>query len=100
MPLPSPLFAYLGPETYLPVTSVLATVVGFFMMFRRIGVRWAKRVLFRWVGTEVPSSSVPWPHFRHRSQTREETSRIEIGAREKVEDEPVGGSLEVRTSLT
>ena len=29
------IFAYLGPETMLPMTSVLAGVVGFFMMFGR-----------------------------------------------------------------
>ena len=29
------MLAYLGPETMLPMTSVLAGVVGFFMMFGR-----------------------------------------------------------------
>ena len=33
-------FAYLGPETMLPMTSVVAGVAGVVMMFGRSSVRW------------------------------------------------------------
>lgn len=33
------IFAYFGPETMLPVTSVVATVVGLVMMFGRVALR-------------------------------------------------------------
>ncbi len=35
----SPIFAYFGPETILPVTSVIATVVGVAMMLGRNSTR-------------------------------------------------------------
>ena len=34
------MIAYLGPETMLPMTSVVAGVAGFLMMFGRKAVRW------------------------------------------------------------
>ncbi len=37
--LPS-VFAYLGPETMLPMTSVVAGAIGVVMMFGRGSVRW------------------------------------------------------------
>lgn len=54
--------AYLGPETVLPITSVVATVVGFVLMFWRSGVR----LLFRFVerpARPVASRRLPSPHF-------------------------------------
>jgi hypothetical protein len=33
------LFAYFGPETFLPVTSAIAGVVGVFLMFGRSSIR-------------------------------------------------------------
>ncbi|MDR3633747.1 MAG: hypothetical protein P4L84_07915 [Isosphaeraceae bacterium] len=33
------LFAYVGPDTFLPVTSALAALAGVFMMFGRAGFR-------------------------------------------------------------
>jgi hypothetical protein len=35
----SGLFAYVGPDTFLPVTSALAAIAGVFMMFGRAGLR-------------------------------------------------------------
>ena len=32
--------AYFGPETVLPVTSIIATVIGVFMMMGRSSLRW------------------------------------------------------------
>jgi hypothetical protein len=43
----SPVFAYLGPETMLPMTSVVAGVVGIVMMFGRNSWLWAKGIYRR-----------------------------------------------------
>ena len=41
------ILAYFGPETVMPMTSILATVVGVFLMFGksliRLGTYWARR---------------------------------------------------------
>ena len=37
------IFAYLGPETMLPMTSVVAGVAGVAMLFGRNSLRWAMR---------------------------------------------------------
>jgi hypothetical protein len=39
MPTFSPLFAYIGPETLLPMTSVVATIVGFALVLGRNTLR-------------------------------------------------------------
>jgi len=36
------LLAYFGPETVLPVTSALAGIAGFFLMFGRVAVAFCK----------------------------------------------------------
>jgi hypothetical protein len=80
-----PLFAYFGPETYLPVTSVIATVVGFCMTFSRIGARYAKRVIDKWVERSARSASMPRPHFRVPLQALSLSSRAAEGAPERGE---------------
>lgn len=37
------LFAYIGPDTILPLTSIVAAVAGFFMMFGRNSLRFATK---------------------------------------------------------
>jgi len=68
-------FAYFGPETVLPMTSVIATVVGVFMMFGRTTLR----VLFRWRRQEKetprPAGSPPTPHFAAKERERDTASR-------------------------
>lgn len=47
------LFAYFGPETTLPFASVLATIVGFVLMFGRVTLRLiqvAARRVWRTIG--------------------------------------------------
>ena len=44
MNAPDLIFAYFGPETVLPMTSIVATVVGLVMMFGKNTFR----LLFRW----------------------------------------------------
>lgn len=39
MPPIAGLFAYVGPDTFLPVSSALAAAAGVFMMFGRAGIR-------------------------------------------------------------
>ncbi|MDR3619421.1 MAG: hypothetical protein P4L85_08730 [Paludisphaera borealis] len=60
-------FAYFGPETVLPVTSIVATVIGVVMMMGRsslhwmfAGVRRTARFCFRRGSSS--SSSSPAPH--------------------------------------
>lgn len=52
------LFAYFGPETILPLASVLATVFGVVMMFGRLSFRIALAP-FRWIAEKArkPSAS-------------------------------------------
>ena len=45
------LYGYIGPETMLPLTSVIAGIVGAFMMFGRNTFRFVGR-LFRGVSRE------------------------------------------------
>ena len=45
-------FAYLGPETMLPMTSVVAGVVGILMMFGRNSWLWAKGIYRRFVSRQ------------------------------------------------
>jgi hypothetical protein len=66
MSLPSPLFAYFGPETLLPMTSVVATVVGIVLMFGRNAFRLAARLVFRPAQTFAP----PRPHSLRRAKDR------------------------------
>jgi hypothetical protein len=45
------IFAYLGPETVLPVTSALAGAAGVAMLFGRTSLRWAKKTFKRFAST-------------------------------------------------
>src|SRR4051812_22828272 len=63
-------FAYFGPETMLPFTSIVATVVGIFMMFGRHSVRLVRRtILSRLIGNRK-NKPVPKPHFHVEVETR------------------------------
>lgn len=70
MLLDSLVFAYFGPETVLPVTSVIATVLGIVMMFGKNALRFA----FRWRRADRPENQAhaigQKPHFWQRNQTR------------------------------
>ena len=47
------LFAYIGPETMLPVTSVVAAIIGGFMIFGRTVIMFVKRLARRvWPGSK------------------------------------------------
>ncbi|WP_165067933.1 hypothetical protein [Paludisphaera rhizosphaerae] len=36
----TPLFAYFGPETVLPATSIIATILGVVLMMGKNSIRW------------------------------------------------------------
>ena len=36
----TPLFAYFGPETVLPATSIMATILGVVLMMGKSSIRW------------------------------------------------------------
>lgn len=75
MPAISCLFAYVGPETFLPVTSVLAAVLGVVLMLWRSGIR---VVLSVWTSRVRPQRTqrMPKPHFQTQPQPQE---RVEAG---------------------
>lgn len=59
----SMLFGYFSPETMLPLSSVIATVVGFALLVKRSSIRWVVhccRAAFR-RGSNSPN--VKAPHF-------------------------------------
>jgi hypothetical protein len=56
-------FAYLGPETMLPMTSVVAGVVGFVMMFGRRAWYWVSKTARRF---NPRAASPPEPARRFR----------------------------------
>jgi hypothetical protein len=72
--MPSPLFAYFGPETMLPLTSVVATVVGVFLMVGRNTTRFVRRALRdRFAGPardRARADTIPRPHFPLPSEAR------------------------------
>gem|GEM_PF-1686098 len=73
-----PVFAYFGPETVLPVTSVIATVAGVAMMFGRSSTRFLVRccrLLFLRSGRIITISR---PHFRSRVR---KPSRVQVSGR-------------------
>ena len=56
------LFAYIGPETMMPVASVLAGVVGVFMMFGRSLVGFGRGLVRRVLpSSEAGGSGEAWP---------------------------------------
>jgi hypothetical protein len=65
-------FAYLGPETMLPMTSVVAGVVGFLMMFGRNAWRFASAGVLRFA-----SPSRPGPIAGRRNRQIESAGRID-----------------------
>jgi hypothetical protein len=57
------LFAYFGPETMMPLTSIAATVVGLFLMFGRNSLRMVLRMFRFPLKRSVRTETLPRPHF-------------------------------------
>lgn len=50
------MLAYFGPETVLPLASVIATILGVIMMFGRLSIHFALAP-FRWVMSKAKGNS-------------------------------------------
>ena len=68
--MPVILFAYFGPETMLPLTSVVATVVGVFLMLGRNTFRLMRRALLGWIPGIERKRSIPRPHLSLKERRR------------------------------
>jgi hypothetical protein len=70
-----PILAYFGPETLLPVGSIVATVLGVAMMLGRGSVRILIRGLRRLIRRSSGTAGVSHPHFRLQEQGEARTAR-------------------------
>ncbi len=61
-------FAYFGPETLLPVTSIVATIVGIVMMLGRGSFRFILQFFRRALRLRRRVAAVSRPHFQVRDQ--------------------------------
>jgi hypothetical protein len=61
------LFAYFGPETVLPATSMIAAVAGCLLMFGkqagRLAALMVRRTINRSQGSRVKEPAIPAPHL-------------------------------------
>lgn len=58
------LFAYIGPETMMPVASIIAAVAGVFMMFGRSVVGFGRGLVRRvWPGSTAKPVAKPGPEL-------------------------------------
>jgi hypothetical protein len=67
------MLAYFGPETVLPATSIIATIVGVVLMLGKNSIRWCVGLLLsalrRKPKAEAPASA-PAPHFARAAKAR------------------------------
>ena len=61
-------FAYFGPETLLPVTSIVATIAGIVMMLGRGSFRFMLQCVRRVFRRRKGVAAVSHPHFQVRDQ--------------------------------
>ncbi|WP_165250952.1 hypothetical protein [Paludisphaera soli] len=77
----APLLAYFGPETVLPATSILATILGVALMLGKNSIRWCvglvKTALDACLGRKPAApakpnatSAAPAPHFADSGKPR------------------------------
>ena len=75
------IFAYVGPETVLPVTSILATIGAVVLIysksFFRLIAYWIRRAMFR--GRH--GQAVTGPHFGLGRRRRRKTSEVKAAGR-------------------
>jgi hypothetical protein len=75
--VPILIFAYFSPETLLPVTSIVATVIGVVMMFGktmfRLTLSALRSILRR--PAQARAQVLNGPHQRHRIKSRVEAAR-------------------------
>lgn len=64
------IFAYFGPDNILPMTSIIATVVGFFMMFGRRSLRFLGSFLVFKSAREPRTSAIGKPHAQAKTASQ------------------------------
>jgi hypothetical protein len=69
------LFAYIGPETMMPLASVIAAAAGVFMMFGRTIVGFGRGLVRRvWPGAGRQKVNQPAPEAAEKSESPSPTS--------------------------
>lgn len=67
----TPLLAYFGPETVLPATSIIATVVGVVLMMGKNSIRWCVGLAMSALGRKPKAQGpAPAPHFAPKAESR------------------------------
>jgi hypothetical protein len=72
------LFAYFGPESMLPLTSIVATVAGVFLMFGRNTFRILRRMLVTTFSKTEKHVQISRPHFQVVKAERPAPSEVEV----------------------
>ena len=75
MSLYSPVFAYLSPETVLPLTSIVATIVGGAMLLTRGSIRYLFRRFRNALRRPQQFARASEPHFQSRRAMLVEETR-------------------------
>lgn len=73
MALPLLIFAYFSPETILPLSSILATIVGCALMVKRSSIQFVLRSFQAILRKRRASRRVHSPHFRIPDKERNPT---------------------------
>ena len=69
----SPILGYFSPETMLPLSSLIATLMGFGLLIKRSTLRFAVNVVRAAFRKQTPSTGPKPPHFaKVRTPTRDE----------------------------
>ncbi len=71
--------AYFSPETFLPLTSVIASAVGVFLLFGNTVLRLARRTLRTVTMRGRRAGTIPRPHFSPREASDESLETAELG---------------------
>jgi hypothetical protein len=75
----NPIFAYFTPETLLPMSSIVAAVLGVAMMIGRGSVRVVIRYFRRRIRPSSGIAGVSHPHYRLQEQGEPQTPRALTG---------------------
>ncbi len=70
------ILAYFSPETMMPLTSVIATIVGFALLIKRTSIRFVVHACRSAIRTGRNKLTAGKPHLASRSGQPSEKSRI------------------------
>jgi hypothetical protein len=71
MPSIPVVFAYFSPETFLPMTSIIASALGAVLLFGRSALRLARGIFRAVTLRQRRPDLIPRPHFRFAQETLE-----------------------------